>query len=348
MEGLLKEKEIRDLVENYADKVNEGRTIRQLIEDNEIPILKGCKIQEGKVSDSVFGKKLITKQGIPIRLMFRSNRISTHDMNRGLIAFKDQVLAENHNFMLNLVKDILGSSQFEIPDLKPTSTVIASENIKLFKIENVLRMFMAKSSTSTSLYQHYIKGKRNFCGHKIPDGLRANDKLPFIMDTPSTKAANDISITPNYLFKNGICSKNDYNQIRNSSIMAFGVVTQFLKEKGLIMVDTKTEHGRNSKGEIVVADEVYTLDSSRFWRIDKRNNLELDEDGNPKSFSKEFARGMVKDARAQMFTKEQANEIAIRYITGYQYLTGEKFIPDTRAREDRIIESVNLILDYLM
>ena len=68
----------------------------------------------------------------------------------------------------------------------------------------------------------------------------------------------------------------------------------------------------------------------------------------PKSFSKEFTRGMIKDEKTQLFTKEQANEIAVRYIMGYQYLTGKRFIPDLRSREQRIIKSVNLILDYLM
>jgi len=136
--------------------------------------------------------------------------------------------------------------------------------------------------------------------------------------------------------------------MRNLSILSYGIISQFLKSKGLVMVDTKIEFGKNSKGEIVVADEVYTLDSSRFWKVDENGNFEVDENGDPKSFSKEFARGMVKDEKNQMFTKEQAKEIAIRYIEGYQYLTGKIFVPDLRPREKRIINSVNLILNHLM
>ena len=60
----------------------------------------------------------------------------------------------------------------------------------------------------------------------------------------------------------------------------------------MVLVDTKTEHGVNSAGQIVVADEVYTMDSSRFWRLDENNTL-MTRDGKPVSFSKEFARGMV-------------------------------------------------------
>jgi phosphoribosylaminoimidazole-succinocarboxamide synthase len=348
MEPVLTENEIRVLVEKYANQVNEGRTIKQLIKDGELPQLKDSIIQEGKVSDSVFEGALKTKEGIPIRLMFRSNRISTHDMNRGAIPFKDQVLAANHHFMLQLVKKELGTAQLEIPGLKPTATVIASENVEIIKIENVIRRYMAESSTSTSLYQHYIRGDRIFCGHTIPDGLQANDKLPYIMDTPSTKDKSDKSVEPKYFFEKGICTKQEYAQIRNSSLAAFGIITEFLRDKGLVLVDTKTEHGKNTKGQIVVADEVYTLDSSRYWKIGADGNFECTKEGKPKSFSKEFARGMVKDTNKQQFTKEQSNDIAVRYIMGYQYITGKRFIPDIRPREQRIIDSVSIILKHLL
>ena len=114
----------------------------------------------------------------------------------------------------------------------------------------------------------------------------------------------------------------------------------------MVLVDTKTEHGINSEGNIVVADELYTMDSSRFWRLDDDGNL-LSRDGKPVSFSKEFARGMVTEMD-QQFTDEQANEIAVRYIQGLQHLTSESFSPDLRPRDERIVDSANLILDALL
>ena len=84
--------------------------------------------------------------------------------------------------------------------------------------------------------------------------------------------------------------------------MAFGLVSGYLARKGMVLVDTKTEHGLNSDGEIVVADELFTMDSSRFWKLDERGEI-LRRDGKPVSFSKEFARGMVK-SRDQQFTEE--------------------------------------------
>lgn len=350
---MLIEQEIRELVAAHGAAVNEGRPVRQLIDDGELPRLKGCTVLEGKVSDSVFGDALKTPAGKPIRLMFRNNRISTHDVKRGEIPFKDQVLAVNHDLMHRLVKDVLGSSQFDVAGLAPTSTVIPAENLNLVKLENVLRLYMAESSTSTSLYQHWLAAKEkgltsmDYAGHHLDvTALEPNGRLPYLMDTPSTKDAVDHTIDVEYLIQDGICTGEQYKQIRNASLMAFGIVTQYLVQRGMVLVDTKTEHGINADGQIVSADELYTMDSSRFWKLDENGAL-MTQDGKPVSFSKEFARGMVKE-KGQQFTEEQRNEIAVRYIQGLQHLTGETFKPDLRPRDQRIIESTNLILDALL
>jgi phosphoribosylaminoimidazole-succinocarboxamide synthase len=344
---MLSEKEIKELVQDYGQQVNEGRTIRQIIQDGDLPRLECATLLEGKVSDSVFCEELVTKSGEPIRLMYRGNRISTHDQNRGEVPFKDQVLAYNHDHMLDLVQGVLGSSQFSVPDLKPTSTVIPAENLNLIKLENVLRLYMATSGTSTNMGNQYLnKGVRDFGGHHLPEGLVANCKLPYLMDTPSTKEESDRTVDQKYLFDNDICTQAQYDQIRNGSMMAFGIVTEYLRNKGMILVDTKTEHGINSKGQIVVADELYTMDSSRFWKLNDDGTI-MNRNGVPVSFSKEFAREMIKED-GQMFTPEQTNEIAIRYIQGLQDLTGITFEPDLRPRDERIVESTNLILDYLI
>ncbi|MBC8271802.1 MAG: phosphoribosylaminoimidazolesuccinocarboxamide synthase [Gammaproteobacteria bacterium] len=350
---MLNEEQIRKLVASHGADVNQGRPIRQLINDGELPRLAGCTVLEGKVSDSVFGDSLKTASGKAVRLMFRNNRISTHDVDRGAIPFKDQVLAFNHDHMHRLVKPILGSSQFEVDGLSPASTVIPAENLNLLKIENVLRLYMAESSTSTSLYQHWLAAKENgltkmdYAGHQLDvTALEPNGRLPYLMDTPSTKEEIDKTTAVDYLIQDGVCTEEQYAQIRNASLMAFGIVTQYLSRRGMVLVDTKTEPGINAEGQIVSADELYTMDSSRFWAMDEDGALKT-KDGKPVSFSKEFARGMVKE-KGQQFTEAQANEIAVRYIQGLQHLTGVAFEPDLRPRDQRIIESSNLILDALL
>ena len=128
--------------------------------------------------------------------------------------------------------------------------------------------------------------------------------------------------------------------------MAFGMISQYLAKRGMVLVDTKTEHGINNAGNIVAADELYTMDSSRFWRLGD-NGEPITRKGKPVSFSKEFARGMVKEKNHQ-FTQDQANQIAVRYIDGLQHLTGVSFEPDLRPRDERIVNSTHLILDSLL
>src|SRR3989344_1431534 len=243
--------EARKLVEDYMGKRDEICSTQEILDSGEIPILKGFKVKPGKVSDSIFGGKvsykdesgqrieyenppLETSDGIPLRIMVRTQRISTHDINRGEIPFKDQILATNHNFMRRMLSPAIGTSQFEVQGLQDNSIVVVAENLRQIPFENVLRAYMAKSTTSTSLYQHFLRGDRDFCGHKLPDTLVTNGLLPYVMDTPSTKSEeHDESISPERLFEMAICTSQQYTQIRNSSLFAFGIVSQFLRERGL-------------------------------------------------------------------------------------------------------------------
>jgi len=350
MANLLTEKEADDLVQESMERVSKPTSIQEIIDRGDIPRLNGFKVKPGKVSDSIFGcyegnPPLDTAEGTPIRLMYRTNRISTHDIVRGDVPFKDQVLAFNHNFMRKVAEPAIGTSQFEIPGLSMNSTVIAAENLGTIMVEMVLRAYMARSNTSTSLYVHYQNGERIFCGHKLGEGWLANMKLPYLMDTPSTKGKSDESVPPEYFFERGICTPEEYVQIRNGAMEAFGRVGQFLASKGVILVDTKTEHGRNKNGQIVSQDELYNMDSSRFW-LTADYEAAMREKRDPKSYSKEFARGMSEGDRG--YTPEQERIIAVRYIMGIQELTGRRFDPDVRERDDRIVEDTKLILSHLL
>ncbi len=367
----LTQDEARRLVDTYMSRDDKIYSTQEIIDSGAIPRLKGFVVKLGKVSDSIFGGKgsyfdkstgqrvefenpiLETKGGTQLRIMARTQRISTHDINRGEIPFKDQILATNHNYMRKMLSETLGTSQFEIEGLSDNSIVVAAENLTQIPFENVLRAYMAKSSTSTSLYQHFIRGGRNFCGHILPDNLITNGHLPYVMDTPSTKSEeHDESISPEQLFQSGVCTLQQYAQIRNSSVFAFGMISQFLKEKGLIAVDTKTEHGINRKGEIVSQDEIWTMDSSRFWlfrdyndQLEKLTREEIKE-LDPRSYSKEFARGFSEGE--QGYSEEQRAQIAVRYIEGIQHLLGTRFEPDMRSNEERVVSGIEKIVHQLV
>ncbi|MFC1555851.1 phosphoribosylaminoimidazolesuccinocarboxamide synthase [candidate division KSB1 bacterium] len=367
---LLTTDEAVKLVEEYIKNESGITGTQELLDSGAVPRLKGYTAQPGKVSDSIFGGKvrfkdkatgeyvehenppLETPDGVPVRIMVRTARISTHDISRGEIPFKDQILAMNHNYMRKLVEWAIGTSQFEVPGLKDSAIAIAAENLTPVLYENVLRGYMAKSSTSTSLYQHFINGSRDFCGHKLSEGLITNGPLPYVMDTPSTKAENDESVSAVELINRGVCTQDEYGWIRNGSLTAFGVASQFLREKSLILVDVKFEHGKSIDGDIKSMDEILTMDSSRFWLLDDYNDQivkladgEIEELA-PKSYSKEFARGFSKGD--QGYSDDERAKIAVRYIEGIQHLLGIKFEPDMRPRDERMATGLQTILDELI
>jgi phosphoribosylaminoimidazole-succinocarboxamide synthase len=385
----LTEAESRKLVEQSIENEGAISATQDLL--GEIPLLEDYKVRPGKVSDSIFGGKftyqgkkyenppLTARDGTPLRIMVRTERISTHDVTRGSIPFKDQILAENHNTMRKYLRDTLGTSQYDIPGLADNAVVIVAEDLQQLGVENVLRAYMCRSTTSTSLYQWYVHhGKRGrFAGHLMPEGLFTNGPLPYVMDTPSTKSdKNDETVDPDYLFDTGVCTPQQFRQIRNAGIYAFGQVTALMKSKGIIAADTKTEHGINRKGEIVSQDEIWTMDSSRFWRTsDYDTQLALYRAGKdeellahikrinpaaqekeylgggrvlitPLSLSKEFARGFSEGSKG--YTPEQRATIAVRYIQGIQELLGKRFEPDLRGRDERVITGIRTIVEELL
>ncbi|MBW2993627.1 phosphoribosylaminoimidazolesuccinocarboxamide synthase [Candidatus Woesearchaeota archaeon] len=362
--------ELRNLVEKYIRFEGYSPTTQEAVDTGVISRLNGYTVRPGKVSDSIFGGKgsyekdegelvefenppLNDKNGVPLRIMVRTERISTHDIGRGEIPFKDQILALNHNYMRRLVNHLIGTSQHEVKGLGDNSVVIAAENLEQIQFENVLRAYMAKSSTGTSLYHSYAKkGRKEFCGHKLPDNLIINGPLPYVMDTPSTKEGHDESVPPQALINRGLCTPKQYIEIRNSSLVAFGAVSMFLRQKGILLVDTKTEHGTNHEGRIVSQDELYTMDSSRFWLLDDYNaqmekflNGEIKEIS-PLSFSKQFAREFSEGREG--YTEEQRIQIAVRYIEGIQHLLGQPFVPDMRSRNERVIAGLRTIVEEVV
>lgn len=365
----LSEGEALDLVHNYLTREGKVSSTQELLDSGAIPALKGFTVRPGKVSDSIHGgmvrfttkdgtveaenPPLVTRDGRPIRIMVRTQRISTHDINRGEIPFKDQILAANHNYMRRLVEPAIGTSQFDVPGLEDSDVVIAAENLRLIPVENIFRAYNAVSSTSTSLYQAWKRGDKTFAGHSIPDGLVANGPLPYVMDTPSTKSEeHDVTQSPEEMIASGDITAEQYTAIRNSGLVAFGMASHFLRGKGILLVDTKFEHGINTEGKIVSQDEILTMDSSRFWlaadyeaQMERYNLGELEE-LNPKSYSKEFARGFSEGEKG--YTDEQRVAIGARYVIGIQELLGKRFEPDMRPRDERVVSGLRRVVESLV
>lgn len=366
---LLTEAQALELVSDYMTREGTASTTQEVLDSGIVPALKGFAVRPGKVSDSIYGGRveftkkdgtvveaenppLLTRDGRPLRIMVRTQRISTHDINRGEIPFKDQILAVNHNYMRRLVEPAMGTSQFEVPSLLDNDVAIAAENLRPIPVENIFRAYMASSSTSTSLYRAWKRGEKEFAGHIVPEGLFANGPLPYVMDTPSTKSDDhDVTSSPEELIRQGYITGAVYSALRNSGLVAFGMAMRFLLTRGIILADTKFEHGINKAGKIVSQDEILTMDSSRFWLASDYNaQTERFKRGdikelNPKSYSKEFARGFSEGEKG--YIDEQRVVIGARYVIGIQELLGKRFEPDMRPRDERVVSGLQKVVEYL-
>lgn len=347
MSDFLNDTQIKQLVEENLDKAIDAKTIEDVVNSGEIPELKDAEYYQGKVRANFTGPRLLAADGAPLRIIIATDQISTHDMVRGSIPFRGQILTDISNEMLLLISAHLPNAQRYAP---ANSTVVIAENCEPFMFEMVWRCYMCKSSTETSLYYHYVDlKKREYCGHILPEGLKADGPLPYMMDTPSTKeseeGAHDVSVSPGELYNKGIVTPIEYGQIifKTGSAYAFG--QKHFRELGIIIPDTKFELGRTHDGQIVTIDEVLTPDSSRFWMAEDYEE-KMAAGQSPTSYSKQFGRDI--GTPGQAYTDQERFLIGCRYVETYQKLTGKQFVPDLRTPRQKIVEDVKAGLEKIM
>lgn len=127
------------------------------------------------------------------------------------------------------------------------------------RLEFVVRAYLAGSA-----WRAYEAGRRSVCGASLPDGLTKNARLPRPIVTPTTKEAHDEEIAPSDVVRRGILSQAEYRRLEDASLAVFRHASNVLRERGIVLVDTKYEFGRIG-GDLVLIDEIHTPDSSRFW-----------------------------------------------------------------------------------
>lgn len=282
------------------------------------------QVIRGKVRDSY----LVDKK----RLLITTDRISAYDRVLGLIPYKGQVLNQLSAWWFDQTRDILQNHVLAIPD--PNIT-LAREAAPL-PVEVVVRGYIT-GVTGTSLWTMYAAGDRKPYGIELPDGLQKNDPLPHPLITPTTKAAHghDQQITAQEIVATGLIARPIWEQIEEKAIQIFQRGQEIARQRGLILVDTKYEFGLID-GELALIDEIHTPDSSRFWTQSSY------EQGTPQSISKEFLREWFKERGYQgegaipPMPDEFIIEVARRYVTVYETLTGNTFQPGEQPAADRI------------
>ena len=270
-----------------------------------------------------------------------SDRISAFDhiLPKG-IPYKGQVLNQLAAKFLKATEDIVPNWMLDTPD----PSVAVGHQCEPFKVEMVIRGYMSGHAA-----REYKAGKRMLCGVEMPEGMKENDKFPTPIITPATKAeeGHDEDISREEIIKQGIVSKEDYEQLEKYTNALFERGTELAAEKGLILVDTKYEFGKKD-GKIYLIDEIHTPDSSRYFYADGYE--ERQAKGEPqKQLSKEFVRQWLIEHDFQGLDGQKmpdmpddfVNLVSERYIELYEKITGETFVKaDNSNIEDRIKNNV--------
>lgn len=279
------------------------------------------------------------------RYIVVTDRISAFDRVIGTLPFKGQVLNRIAAWWFERTAQVAPNHLLSVPD----PNVIEVMECEPLPVEMVVRAYVT-GVTSTSIWTHYSKGERVFCGHRLPDGLRENERLPAPILTPSTKAEkgdHDVSAAREEILAMGRISAADFDTAAKMAMDLFAFGQKLCAQQGLILVDTKYEFGRAPDGRILVIDEIHTPDSSRFWFASSYSER-FAKGERPESFDKEYVRrwlssqGFKGDGPIPSIPDEIRVEAARRYVSAYETITGEAFVPNTEAPEPRIRRALGL------
>jgi phosphoribosylaminoimidazole-succinocarboxamide synthase len=293
---------------------------------------------EGKVRDSYVGEKH--------RTIVVSDRVSCFDVVVGTIPLKGQVLNQLAAFWFEKTRGIAPNHLVSVPD--PNVSVV--NEVEILPIEFIMRGYLTGVS-STSIWTAYERGDEVYCGHVLPKGLRKHQQLPGPMLTPTTKAErgeHDELISRDEIIERGILDAESYDGAGRIAARLFEEGQAWARKQGLLLVDTKYEIGLAEDGSFVVADEIHTPDSSRYWYADAYEGA-MAAGQDPKALDKEYVRrwlvsehGYRGDGPPPALTDEVRCEAARRYIQAYERITGRAFEPDVEPPVERIRRNLGL------
>ena len=275
-------------------------------------------------------------------VMIATDRLSAFDviMPRQ-IPYKGQILNQIALMMLENTGDIVPNWLITSPD----ANVSVGKLCKPFKVEMVIRGYLSGHAA-----REYKAGKRLLCGVKMPGGMQENDRFPEPIITPTTKAdsgLHDQDVSREEILSKGIVSEKDYLVLEDYTRKLFARGTDFPKERGLLLVDTKYEFGKRD-GKIYLIDEIHTPDSSRYFYADGYQER-FDRGEQQRQLSKEFVREWLmangfqgrSGEKVPEMTPAIVSEISERYIELFEKITGRDFVKaDTEDPLRRIERNV--------
>src|SRR3954447_16305366 len=264
----------------------------------------------------------------PRRIIIATDRLSAFDRSIAAIPFKGQVLTQTARFWFDRTADLCPNHVIEYPD----PNVLLCRRLDILPVEVVVRDYLA-GTTATSVWSMYKAGRREIYGLRFPDGLRENQKLPQTIITPTTKARDgehDEPVTPGEILDRRVLSARQWQEVSERALALFARGREIAAERGLILGDTQYESGLAPAGNILLADEIHTPDSSRYWFAESYPRRFAAGEP-PDSFDKDFLRRWVAARvdpyrdRLPPIPREVIAETAAVYIGAFETITGESF-----------------------
>jgi len=272
------------------------------------------------------------------RILITTDRQSAFDRVLGTIPFKGEVLNRLAHYWFDQTRDLVPNQVLEVPD--PNVTV--ARELKMLPVEIVVRRYLT-GSTSTSVWINYNKGVRNFCGVTLPEGMVKNQPFAAPIITPTIKSKDhDESISPQQIVERGLVDRRRWEEVEQAALALFARGTEVAAWQGLILVDTKYEMGLDEEGQLTVADEIHTPDSSRYW-IEATYPARQARGEEPESLDKEFLRLWLKeqgitDQNIPPLDEEIRVQVAQRYLGLFERVTGQTF--SAEAGQGPILERI--------
>ena len=262
-------------------------------------------------------------------LFVASDRLSAFDvvMANG-IPGKGKILTQISLFWFHLLKDVcphhlVTADVDAMPErVRKHAEVLRGramlvKKLKILPVEAIVRCYLAGSG-----WKEY-QASRTVCGIELPRGMRESDRLQQPLYTPSTKAAlggHDENITP----KEAARILGDHaGAVERASLALYAKARDYAETRGIILADTKFEFGIDAKGNLILADEVLTPDSSRFWPADRYGSGRAQE-----SYDKQFVRDWLesvhfdKNGPGITLPDDVVKRTQAKYIEAFTALTG--------------------------
>jgi phosphoribosylaminoimidazole-succinocarboxamide synthase len=263
-------------------------------------------------------------------LLTASDRISVFDVVLPTeIPDKGRVLTGLSGFWFRRTSELVPNHLLTIRD---DGRSMECRRLLMLPIECVVRGYLSGSGWTS--YQK----SGDVCGIALPEGLRESDRLPEPIFTPTTKAAegHDEPLTAEQAAN--LVGDDRFAEVERISIELYQAAAAYAAEKGIIIADTKFELGLDEEGRVVLGDEAFTPDSSRFWPAD-----EYEPGGPQPSFDKQFVRdyaeslGWDKTPPGPELPEEVVAGTRARYLEAFEQITGIPF-DEYAARPQAVLE----------